>query len=326
MVRVPRRKFLQLAAGAGVLSALPRFARAQAYPSRPVHLVVGFSAGGSTDIAARLIGQWLSQRLGQQFVIDNRPGAGTNIATESVARAPPDGYTLLMPSSSAAINASLYEHLNFNFLDDIAMVAGALRSPLVLEVNPAVPVHSVAELVAYAKANPGKITLASFGNGSTAHATGELFKTLAGINMVHVPYRGSAPMVTDLLGGQVQAAFDLLPTSVEHIKAGKLRALAVTTLERSEVLPNVPTLAETYPGFDASAWIAVGAPKKTPAEIVMKLNQEINAGLADPAIKARLADLGGTPMVYSPAALDKFVADDVEKWGKVVRAAGMKAE
>jgi tripartite-type tricarboxylate transporter receptor subunit TctC len=321
-----RRTFLQLAAGAAALPALPRAAAGQAWPTRPLRLVVGFPAGGTTDIAARLIGQWLSERLGQPVVIENRPGAGANLAAETVVRAPPDGYTLLAATSSNVINTTFYEKLSFNFVRDIAMVAGVTRSPLVLEVNPSLPVKSVPELIAHAKANPGKITLASFGTGTTSHVAGELFKMTAGVDMLHVPYRGSAPLVTDLLSGQVQAAFDNLPASIEHIRAGKLRALAVGTTERSQALPDVPTVAEFLPGFEASAWVAVGAPKATPAEIVDKLNREINAGLADPKIKARLAELGGTVFVGAPADFDKLVAEQTEKWGKVIRAANIKAE
>jgi tripartite-type tricarboxylate transporter receptor subunit TctC len=321
-----RRTFLQLAAAAAALPALPRAATAQAWPSRPLRLVVGFPAGGTTDIAARLIGQWLSDRLGQPVVIENRPGAGANLAAETVVRAPPDGYTLLAATSSNVINTTFYQKLSFNFVRDIAMVAGVTRSPLVLEVNPSLPVKSVPELIAHAKANPGKIALASFGTGTTSHVAGELFKMTAGVDLFHVPYRGSAPLVTDLLSGLVQAAFDNLPASIEHIRAGKLRALAVGTAERSPALPDVPTVAEFLPGFEASAWVAVAAPKATPAEIVERLNREINAGLADPKIKARLAELGGTVFVGTPADFDRLVAEQTEKWGKVIRAANIKAE
>ena len=321
-----RRTFLQLAAAAAALPALPRAALAQAWPSRPLRLVVGFPAGGTTDIAARLIGQWLSDRLGQPVVIENRPGAGANLAAETVVRAPPDGYTLLAATSSNVINTTFYQKLSFNFVRDIAMVAGVTRSPLVLEVHPSLPVKSVPELIAHAKANPGKIALASFGTGTTSHVAGELFKMTAGVDLFHVPYRGSAPLVTDLLSGLVQAAFDNLPASIEHIRAGKLRALAVGTAERSPALPDVPTVAEFLPGFEASAWVAVGAPKATPAEIVERLNREINAGLADPRIKARLAELGGTVFVGAPADFDRLVAEQTEKWGKVIRAANIKAE
>jgi tripartite-type tricarboxylate transporter receptor subunit TctC len=320
---LPRRRFLQLAAA--TLPAVSHSAWAQAWPSRPLRLVVGFPAGGTTDIAARLIGQWLSDRLGQPVVIENRPGAGANLAAETVVRAPPDGYTLLAATSSNVINTTFYQKLSFNFVRDIAMVAGVTRSPLVLEVHPSLPVKSVPELIAHAKANPGKIALASFGTGTTSHVAGELFKMTAGVDLFHVPYRGSAPLVTDLLSGLVQAAFDNLPASIEHIRAGKLRALAVGTAERSPALPDVPTVAEFLPGFEASAWVAVAAPKATPAEIVERLNREINAGLADPKIKARLAELGGTVFVGTPADVDRLVAEQTEKWGKVIRAANIKA-
>ena len=321
-----RRKFLHLVAGAAALPAMPRLARAQAYPAKPVRIFVGFPPGGTTDIAARLVGQWLSERLGQPFIVENRPGASTNLATEAVVRAPADGTTLLAVTSTNTVNATFFDKLGFNVVRDIAMVAGVVRSPLVLEVHPSVPAHSVAELVALAKASPGKMTLASFGTATTSHVAGELFKLTAGINMVHVPYRGSTPLVTDLLGGQVQAAFDNLPASIEHIRSGKLRALAVGTATRSEQLPNVPTVSELLPGFEASAFVAVGAPKATPAEIIERLNKEINACLADAKIKARLADLGGAVFVGSPADLTKYVADETEKWAKVIRAANIKPE
>jgi tripartite-type tricarboxylate transporter receptor subunit TctC len=322
-MKLARRHFLQVAAGA---VALPGLARAEPYPTRPVHMIIGFPPGGTTDIAARLIGQWLSDRLGQPFVIDSRPGAATNIATEAVARAPPDGYTLLVAVGTNTINPALYGNLNFNFIRDMAMVGGILRTPLVLDVIPAVPVGSVPELIAYAKANPGKITLASFGTGTVSHVAGELFKMTAGIDMVDVPYRGSAPMITDLLGGQVQAAFDNLPTSIEHIRTGKLRALAVTTAARSPALPDIPTVADVLPGFEASAWAAIAVPKSTPGVVVDKLSKEIDAALADPKFLARLADLGATPFPISPADLDKMVVADTEKWGKVIRTANIKVE
>jgi tripartite-type tricarboxylate transporter receptor subunit TctC len=321
-----RRRILSLAASAVALPALSRLAHAQAYPSRPVRLLVGFPPGGTTDIAARLIGQWLTERLGQPVVIENRPGASANLAAEAVVRAPADGYTLLAVTSSNTVNATFFDKLSFSIAQDIAMVTGVVRSPLVLEVHPSVQANSVPELIALAKANPGKMTLASFGTGSTSHVGGELFKLTAGINMVHVPYRGSAPLVADLLGGQVQAAFDNLPASIEHIKSGKLRALAVGTATRSEQLPQVPALGEFLPGFEASAFVAVGAPKGTPTEIIERLSREINAGLADPKIKTRLADLGGATFVSSPAEMNKFVAAEVEKWGKVIRAANIKPE
>jgi tripartite-type tricarboxylate transporter receptor subunit TctC len=325
-MKLPRRNFLHVAAGAAALPALARFAWAQAYPSRPVRIIVGFAAGGTTDIISRLIGQWLSERLGQQFIIENRPGASANLATEAVVRAPPDGYTLLALVATNAVNASLYDKLSFNLNRDIAPVAGLIRSPLVLEVHPSVPVKSVPEFVAHAKANPSKVTMASFGVGSTSHVAGELFKMMAGIDLLHVPYRGSGPMLTDLVGGQVQMAFDNLPASIEHIRAGKLRALAVGTAMRSEVLPNVPTVADFLPGYEASAWNGVGAPKGTPAEIIDKLNKEINAALADPRIKARIAELGAAIFPTSPSEFGKFVAEETDKWGKVIRAANIKAE
>jgi tripartite-type tricarboxylate transporter receptor subunit TctC len=314
-----------LAAGAAALPVSP-IAAAQSYPSRPVHIIVGFAAGGPTDILARLIGQRLSERFGQPFVIEDRPGAATNIATDAVAHAPPDGYTLLAAVSTNTVNPALYPNLNFNFIRDIAMVAGLTRSPLVLEVNPSVPVSSVPELIAYAKAHPGKISLGSFGTGTISHVAGVLFKTQAGIEMTHVPYRGSAPLVIDLLSGQVEAAFDNLQSSVAYIKQGKLRALAVTTATRSPSLPKVPTLGEFLPGYEADAWIGIGAPRGTSAEVITKLNKEINAGLTDPKIAARIADLASTPFIASPAELDKLVIEYTEKWGKVIRAARIKLE
>jgi tripartite-type tricarboxylate transporter receptor subunit TctC len=291
-----------------------------------VHVVVGFAPGGATDIAARLIGQCLSERLGQPFIVENRPGASTNIAAEMVVHSPPDGYTLMAFSITNTINPALFTQLNFNFVRDMSAVAGVMSSPMVLEVNPAVPATSVPELITYAKANPGKISLGNYGMGSTSHVIGELFKMIAGINMVDVPYRGAAPMLTDLLGGQIQVAFDNLSGSIEHIRADKLRALAVTTVSPSPALPNIPTLGAFLPGFEASSWIAIGVPKNTPSEIVDKLNREINAGLADPKLVARLTDLGGTALTVSPVDLDKFVIEETEKWGKVVRTAGIKAE
>ena len=325
-MKLPRRKFLHLAAGAAALPTLPRVARAQAYPTRPVHLIVGAPPGGVADIHARLIGQWLSERLGQPFIIENRPGAGTNIATEMVTHAPADGHTLLLVSINNAINATLYNKLAFNFIRDIVPVAGLIRSPNVMEVNPAVPVKTVPEFIAYAKANPGKLNMASPGNGSVAHIAGEMFKRMAGIEMTHVPYRGAAPAVTDLIGGQVQVAFDPMSSSIAHIKAGKLRALAVTTSNRSDALPDIPTVGDFLPGFEASGWFGIGAPKGTPAEIVDKLNREINAGLADTKIKARIADLGNTVLAGSPADFGGLIADETEKWGKVIRAANIKPD
>jgi tripartite-type tricarboxylate transporter receptor subunit TctC len=296
------------------------------YPVRPVHVVVGYPAGGSTDILARLMGQYLSERLGQQFVVDNRPGAGNNIATELVANAAADGYTLLLVNPANGINATLYDKLPFNFIRDIAPVAGVIRVTNVMEVYPGVPARTVAEFIAYAKANPGKVNMASSGNGTSVHVSGELFKMMAGIDMLHVPYRGSAPALTDLMGGQVQVLFDNLPSSIEYIKAGKLRALAVTMTTRSEALPEVPTVADTVPGYEASAWFGIGAPKGTPAEIIDKLNGVINAGLADPRLKARLAELGGIPLRGAPAEFGKIIAEETEKWAKVVRFSGAKPE
>jgi tripartite-type tricarboxylate transporter receptor subunit TctC len=325
-MKLPRRNFLHLAAGAAALPTISRVAWAQAYPSRPVRIVVGFPAGGTGDINARLIGQWLSERLGQPFVVENRPGAAGNIAAEAVVRAPADGYTLLMLVATHTVNASLFDKLSFNLVRDIAPVAGLSRSPLVLEVNPGVPVNAVPEFIAYLKANSGKLSLASYGTGTISHLAGELFKMMAGVHMLHVPYRGSSPMLTDLLAGQVQAAFDNLPASIGHIRADKLRPLPVTTALRSETLPNIPTVSEFLPGFEASAWGVFGVPKNTPAEIVDKLNREINAGLADPKIKGRLADLSSTPFPGSPADFGRHIADETEKWAKVIRAANIKAE
>jgi tripartite-type tricarboxylate transporter receptor subunit TctC len=325
-MKLPRRKFLNLAAGAAAFPATLRFARADTYPTRPVHIVVGFAPGGATDIVARLIGQWLSERLGQPFIVDNRPGATTNIAAEMVVHSPPDGYTLMAFSITNTVNPALFTQLTFDFVRDMSGVAGVVKSPLVLETNPAVPVTSVPELIAYAKSNPGKISLGNYGIGSTGHVVGELFKTTAGVDMVNVSYRGAAPMLADLLGGQIQVAIDNLSGSIEHIRAGKLRALAVTTVSRSSALPKVPTLGEFLPGFEATAWIAIGTPKNTPAEIIDKLNKAINAGLADPKIVARLTDLGGAAMTVSPTDLDKFVVEETEKWGKLIRAANIQPE
>jgi tripartite-type tricarboxylate transporter receptor subunit TctC len=321
-----RREFLHLAAGAAALPAVSRIAWAQAYPSRPVRLIVGFAPGGTTDITARLIGQWLSERLGQQFLIENRTGAATNIATEAVVRAPADGYTLLLVTASNAINATLYDKLGFNFIRDIAPVAGIIRYPLVMQVNPSFPAKTVPEFISHAKSNPGKVSYGSGGIGTSIHVASELFKMMAGIDMIHVPYRGGAPAMTDLMGGQIQVVFNPVPESMEHIKAGKLRPLAVTGATRSEALPDVPTVGDFVPGFEASALQGIGAPKDTPAEIVEKLNKEINAGLADPKLKARFADLGATVFVVSPADFGKFVADETEKWAEVIKFAGAKAE
>jgi tripartite-type tricarboxylate transporter receptor subunit TctC len=325
-VKLHRRTFLHLVAGTAALPVLPHLARAQTYPTRLVRIIVGFPAGGTTDIVGRLIGQWLSERLGQQFVIENRPGGSANIATEAVAHAAPDGYTLLMLGAANTINATLFDKLNFDFVRDIAPVAGIIDTPLVVEVNPSVPAMTLSEFIAYAKSNAGKINLATPGIGTPPHVAGELFKMMAGVDMVLVPYRGSGPMLTDLLGGQVQVAFDPLPASIEHIRAGKLRALAVTTVSRSEALPDIPSVSEYVPGFAASTWYGVGAPKNTPPEIIDKLNTEINGALADPRMKSRLAELGGTPFASSPAAFAKFVADDTAKWAKVIKAANIKIE
>ncbi len=321
-----RRQFLHLAAGAAALPAMSRIAFAQAYPTRPVHFIVGLAAGGGADILARLMCQWLSERLGQQFVVENRPGAGTNVATEAVVRAPADGYTLLMVLPPNAVNATLYQKLNFNFIRDIAPVACLIRTPLAMEVNPSFPAKTVPEFIAYAKANPDKISMASAGIGTSGHVAGELFKMMAHVDMVHVPYRGGAPAIIDLLGGQVQVLFDPVSSSTEYIRAGKLRALAVTTATRSEAFPDIPTVADFVPGYEASAFFGVGAPKNTPADIIEKLNKEINAGLADPKLKARLADLGGTVIAGSPADFGRLLADETEKWAKVVKLAGMKPE
>jgi len=321
-----RRQFLHLAAGAAALPVVSRIASAQAYPTRPVRWIVGFAPGGGNDIVARLMGQWLSERLGQQFVIENRPGAGTNIATEVVVNAPPDGYTLLLAGIPNAFNASLFGKLNFNFIRDIAPVAGIIRMPLVMVVNPSVPANTVPEFIAYAKANPGKVNMGSAGTGGGTHLAGELFKTMAGVNLVHVPYRSNGPALVALLGGQVEVLFPSLSSSIEYIRTGKLRGLAVTSAMRSEAMPDLPTVGEFVPGYEISAWYGVGAPKGTPAEVIDKLNREINEILADPKAKARLADLGGTALVGSPADFGKFIADETEKWGKVVRAANIKAE
>jgi len=323
-MKLPRRNFLHVAAGAAALPAVSRFASAQTYPTRPVRLVLTTTPGGSADVLARLIGQELSERLGQPFVIDNRPGAGGNIGTEAVVRAAPDGYTLLLVAPNNAVNASFYDKLNFNFIRDIAPVASLTRGPFVMVVNPSFPAKTVPEFIAYAKANPGTINFASGGTGFAAHLAGELFKVMTGVNMVHVPYRGQAPAMTDLLGGQVQVMFDPVVSSIAHIRAGKLRPLAVTTLTRSEALPDVPTVGDFVAGYEVSVWFGIGAPRNTPGEIVDKLNREINARLADPRIKAQLADLGGTALAGSPADFGKLIADETEKWGKVIRAANIK--
>jgi len=321
-----RRQFLHLAVGAAALPAVSRITWAQAYPTRPVRIIAPTAPGGGPDILARLIGPWLSGRLGQQFVVENRPGGGSNIGTEAVVRAPPDGYTLLMVSTIQAINATLYSKLNFNFLRDIAPVAGIIRLPFVMVVNPSVPAKTVPEFIAYAKANPGKINLGSPGIGTPGHVAGELFKMMAGVDLVHVPYRGGGPVMTDLLGGQVQVLFGSTSLTIEQISAGKLRPLAVTTATRWEGLPDIPTVNDFVSGYEASAVFGLGAPRNTPAEIIDKLNKEINAALADPTWKARLADVGGTVLAGSPADFGKLIAEETEKWGKVVEFSGAKAD
>jgi tripartite-type tricarboxylate transporter receptor subunit TctC len=325
-MRLPRREFLQLAACAAALPAAVQTAWAQAYPARAVRVVVPVAAGGANDVTGRLIAQWLSERLGQQFFIENRAGAGTNIGTETVIRAPADGYTLLIAGSNAAINPTLFHTLSFNFIRDTAPIGSIVRVPQLMQVNPSVPVTSVPEFIAYAKANPGKIAMGSGGNGSPAHVIGEYFKLMTGTDLTHVPYRGAAPAVTDLLGGQIQVAFTELATSLGHVKSGSLRALAVTTAARTEALPDVPTLSEFIPGFEASQWVGLVAPKDTPPAIIQKLNAEINAALADPRIKARFADLGGTVLPGSPEDFGKLIRDETEKWAKVIRAAKIKVE
>jgi tripartite-type tricarboxylate transporter receptor subunit TctC len=325
-MKFQRRRFLQLAAGAAVLPAVSTIAAGQAYPARPIRLIIGYTPGGSADLTARLMGQWLSERLGQPFVIENRPGGGTNIATEAVVRAPPDGYTLLLAAPANAINATLYDKLNFNFLRDVEPVAGIIRFPNVVVVNPTVPVKTIPELIAYAKANPGKLNMASSGNGSTIHMSGELFKMLTGTDMVHVPYRGGAPALTDMISGQVQVMFDNIPTCAEHVKSGKLRGLAVTSTTRSEVLPDLPTVADFLPGYEASAWYGIVAPKNTPAEVIDTLNKATNAVLADPAAKKRFAELGAILLPGSAADFGKLLADETEKWGKVVKFSGAKVD
>jgi len=325
-MKFPRRQFLQLAASAVALPVVLRVARAQTYPSRPVRLIIGYPAGGANDIIGRLIGQWLSERLGQQFIIENRAGAAGNIATEAVVRSPADGYTLLVVGSFNAINATLYDKLSFNFIRDVEPVAGIIRSTFVMLLNPSFPAKTVPEFIGYAKANPGKINMASAGSGNLTHVAGELFKAMTGVNMLHVPYRGGAPAMTDLIGGQVHVYFGTISESIEYIRASKLRALAVTTATRSEVLPNIPTVGEFVPGYEASGWQGVGAPKNTPTDIIDKLNKEINAGIADPKLKARFADLGNTPLPGSPADFGKFIADETDKWAKVIKFANIKAE
>jgi tripartite-type tricarboxylate transporter receptor subunit TctC len=323
-MKLPRRNFLHLAAGAAALPAVPRIAWAQAYPSRPVRLIAGFPPGGVLDLFARLIGQWLSERLGQPFIVENRAGAGGNLAAEAVVKAPPDGYTLLQIGAHNAWNVALYDNLTFNFIRDIAPVASIYRGPAVLVVHPSFPAKSVPELIAHAKANPGKINMASGGVGSAQHVYGELFKMMTGVDMLHVPYRGGGPALTDLLAGQVPVMFDTLATSIEHIRAGKLRALAVTSATRSEVLPDIPTVSDFVPGYEGTGWQGIGAPRNTPAEIIDKLNKEINAGLADPRMKARIADFGYTVFASSAADFSTFIAAYTEKWAKVIKFSGAK--
>jgi tripartite-type tricarboxylate transporter receptor subunit TctC len=325
-MKLRRRRFLYLAAGAAALPILSRIASAQAYPSRPVRIIVPVAPGGALDILARLIGQWLSERLGQPFIIENRPGAGTNIGIEAVVRAPADGYTLLLIPQSVTTNATLYENLTFNFIRDIVPIAMISRLPLVMEVGPSVPATTVPEFIAYAKSNPGKVSMASGGSGSASHVGGELFKMMTGVDMIHVPYRGGAPALNDLIGGQVQVYFSPLPESVGTIRAGNVRPLAVTTVARSAALPEVPTVSEFVPGFEASTWQGIGAPVNTAAEIVDRLNTEINAALADPNIKMRLADLGSVPTPMSPADFEELVVTETDKWAKLIRAANIRLQ
>jgi tripartite-type tricarboxylate transporter receptor subunit TctC len=325
-MKLSRRSFLHLAAGAAVLPVVSQIATAQTYPARPVRIIVGFAAGGGTDVMARLMGQWLSERLGQAFIIENRPGASSNLATEVVANAPPDGYTLLVATAANAINATLYTKLNFNIISDIAPIGGIMRVPHIMAVNPSFPAKTVPEFIAYAKANPGRINYASAGTGSTPHVSGELFNMMAGTKMVHVPYRGGGPAISDLLGGQVQVMFESMSTTIEYVRAGTLRALAVTTATRSDALQQVPTVSETVPGYETTFWGGLSAPKNVSVEIINKLNKEINAGLADPKLMARLADLGGVALAGPPAEFGKLMAEETEKWGKVVKFSGAKAD
>jgi tripartite-type tricarboxylate transporter receptor subunit TctC len=325
-MKFTRRRFAYLAGAAVASLAAPRMARAQAYPARPMRLIVGFPAGGAADITARLMGQWLSDRLGQPVVIENRAGAGTNIGTEAVVKASPDGYTLLLISAANTINATLYDRLNFNFIRDIAPVAGLIRGPLVMEVHPSVPARTVPEFIAYAKAHPGRINMGSAGNGTPGHMSGELFKMTTGLDLVHVPYRGGAPALTDLLAGQVQVMFDNLPTSIEYIRAGRLQALAVTTAARSQMLPELPTVSEFVPGYEVSSWFGIGAPRNTSPNIIEKLNAEVGIALADSGLQSRIAELSSTPLPLSPQELAALVATETEKWAKVIKFSGAKAE
>jgi tripartite-type tricarboxylate transporter receptor subunit TctC len=325
-MKLARRRFLHLAAGAAALPAVTRFAWAQAYPARPVRWIIGFPPGGGADTVARIIGPWLSERLGQPVIIENRPGASTNIAVQAVVNSPPDGYTLLFLGASAVVNTSLFESLPFNLQRDIAPVSGLIDYPMVMVAHPSVPAKTVAELIVHAKANPGKVTMASFGTGSASHLAGELFKLMAGVDMVHVPYRGGAAMMIDLVGGQVQIGFDVMVTSLPHIRTGALRALGVAGTKRFDMLPDVPTIAETLPGYEARTWVGVGVPRGTPPEIIARLNREINAGLATPTIRSRLAEIGTVPMILTAAEFGAYVAAETEKWAKVVKSAGIKPE
>jgi tripartite-type tricarboxylate transporter receptor subunit TctC len=325
IMKLFRRQFLRLAAGTAALQAMPRFARAQTYPSRPIRIIVPLPSGGAADVVARIIGRRL-ERLGQPIIIENKPGAGTNVGVQAVINSPPDGYTLLLIGTASAISASLYERLPFNFLRDIAPVAGLVRFPLVMEVNRSIPPTTVAEFIAYAKANPGKINMASSGVGTAPHMAGELFKVMTGVEMVHVPYRGEPPAITDLLGGQVQVMFGNVTASIEHIRSGALHALAVTTATRSDALPDQPTVADTVPGYEASGWFGMGVPKHTQPDIIRTLNREINGALTDPVIKARIIELGSTPIQFSPTEFGTFLADETEKWGKVIRSANIKPD
>ena len=325
-MKLPRRRFLHLATGAAALPVVPRIARAQSYPMRPVRWIVGFPPGGGADTVTRILGQWLSERLGQQVIIENRPGASTNIAAQAVINSPPDGYTLLFYGASTLINTSMFPNLPFDVRRDIAPVSGLVAYPMLLVANPSVPATTVTELIAHAKANPGKVTMASFGTGSASHLAGELFKMMAGINLVHVPYRGGAPMVTDLIAGQVQVGFDVMVTSLPHVRTGALRALGVAGSNRFDMLPDVPTIAETVPGYEARAWAGVGVPKGTPAEIIARLNQEINAGLANPTIKSKLAEVGTIPMIFTAREFGAYIAVESEKWAKVIRVANIMPE
>jgi tripartite-type tricarboxylate transporter receptor subunit TctC len=325
-MKLPRRKFLHLAVSTAALPAISSFAWSQAYPSKPLRWIVGFPPGGGADTVARIMGQWLSERLGQPVIVENRPGASTNIAVQAVVNSPPDGYTLLFLGASAIVNTSMYENLPFDLQRDIAPVSGLIDYPMVMAAHPSVPAKTIAEFITYAKANPRKISMASFGSGSASHLAGELFKLMAGVDLVHVPYRGGAAMIADLVGGQVQVGFDVMPTSIPHIRTGTLRALGVTNTKRYEGLPDVPSIAETVPGYEARTWAGVGVPKGTPTSIILRLNREINDGLANGAIRTRLADIGTIPMAFTPDEFGAFIATETEKWGKVVRSAGIKQE